>query len=562
MAMAKPITPRPPETKFLFVHNDAESAVQKKSVVGSSARSHIMNEFKRKEKVAGLVWLKKNSSSVDSFLGKRSAKSDQVGTATLSNSSSRKACIPFRPGPRRAQSLKIWASSEEEFGSESQLHIEDPSKVLQREQNHEPAPAVIFLNGGADDPFSSASIRLDPWMHGLIRYFVGVCMPTLFAVQSVDQDSFRQSSGILDDVINALSDASHMNALLAMSAAHMEVQKGCDRTSTDSHVKGSYHFKGKALHMLQKRLSNDINDVDYEMMQAIMKLSATESILGDYQAQLVHIRAWCRIVSILGGMRKLDWRIVESDVTQSLKIKASGPLLDITLHQDWTPFEIPEARKSSVFPPVTSAIHIIGRRLIDLDRSTDIFQSAFLILLRDIRSLVYMSVFVASNSREVVPADYQWLRESTLGVAHRLCTFPLNYPRLRPYPRCSIQWSVRVTMLLYADSTLINQVPRSALVPELRQALGISMLDAFWSPWTDILLWVLCIGLYSAEGMPDERWFVSQIARVAEFLQLFHWEEVAPILREFFYLDRVHGDPLRRLWGKVELQFPEQSLAT
>ena len=99
-------------------------------------------------------------------------------------------------------------------------------------------------------------------------------------------------------------------------------------------------------------------------------------------------------------------------------------------------------------------------------------------------------------------------------------------------------------MHLYADATLINQVPKAALVPGLRQALGASTMDTFWSPWTDILLWVLCTGLHAAEDMPE--------VKVAEFLQIREWEEVAPVLREFFYLDRVHGPPLQRLWREVK----------
>jgi hypothetical protein len=520
--MSKPKASNANQAKSMFVHNDDETVPQKKSKVGPSARAHIMNEYKRKEKAHGPVWLKKNSSSVDSFLdpyrrfGEQSRNSSESPIHNLSKETRVQLRHQRPPGSR------VWASGQNTEGEDQETktylellhHPNDGlSTIRQLQQYRQPAPGVIFLNGGADDPFSAASIRLDLWMHGLIRYFVGVCMPMLFAVQREDHDYFRHSSGVLDDAVSALSDPSHMNALLAMSAAHMEVQKGGALVSTDRRVKGSSYFKGKALNILQKRLSNNINPVDFEMMQAIMKLSAAESILGNYQEQLVHIRAWCRIVHILGGIQKLDWRIVESDITTGVKIKTGGPLIDQpVVNLNTSPFHLPDARKNIISPSSMSRLSTLGRRLLDAEATT-LFQEEFIWLLKDIQPLVYMSEFVATRPQDVIPSDRSWLRISTLAIAHRLCTFPLYYPKLKPYSKFSIPWSVRIAMLLYADATLINQVPRVALVPELRQALGTSTLDTFWSPWTDILLWVLCIGLQASGDLVEQTWFLSQVVK-------------------------------------------------
>lgn len=89
-------------------------------------------------------------------------------------------------------------------------------------------------------------------------------------------------------------------------------------------------------------------------------------------------------------------------------------------------------------------------------------------------------------------------------------------------------------------------------LPRLRKLLSGSPLDVHWSPFSDILFWVLCLGLCLADSTGHEAWFVDKVTETAGFLRLRGWSEAETLLLDFFYLEYYHGPSLQMPWEKVE----------
>jgi len=98
-----------------------------------------------------------------------------------------------------------------------------------------------------------------------------------------------------------------------------------------------------------------------------------------------------------------------------------------------------------------------------------------------------------------------------------------------------------------------------SLVVELRQLLVHSPLQhTFWAPYEEAAIWILYFGAHATIAFQQQEWFVAQLACGARLLKLKTWEEVRLLLMRFSYLDRVHHDPFRDIWGKVVVHMEEE----
>jgi hypothetical protein len=145
---------------------------------------------------------------------------------------------------------------------------------------------------------------------------------------------------------------------------------------------------------------------------------------------------------------------------------------------------------------------------------------------------------------------------SALALERRILSFPYNHSIALSLPDTRIQNCVRIAILIYTNTTLLNNIPLyhlRRLLPTLRPAQEKMELEVFWAPFGDLLLWGFCMGTFVAEGSSDEFFFTGLMKRTADFLLISEWtelEELEELLGEFFYLKRVHEEGLRRIWGK------------
>lgn len=88
------------------------------------------------------------------------------------------------------------------------------------------------------------------------------------------------------------------------------------------------------------------------------------------------------------------------------------------------------------------------------------------------------------------------------------------------------------------------------IVDHLRQSL-LPRLAYLQATAPDLLLWVLFIGSVASQGYISHMWFVNHLREIAVHLGLNEWDEVRPILVEFFYTDQPGYTKGEHVWNKV-----------
>jgi len=109
----------------------------------------------------------------------------------------------------------------------------------------------------------------------------------------------------------------------------------------------------------------------------------------------------------------------------------------------------------------------------------------------------------------------------------------------------------RMGALLYFNIA-IRQCP----TPNLLKSMTSRLIESFqesdmsmaWTPFSDVLLWILFMGCCGSWDKTEKGWFVLELRRVVRILDLHSVEEMEDSLRAFLYRSSVFDEPLRELW--------------
>jgi hypothetical protein len=131
-------------------------------------------------------------------------------------------------------------------------------------------------------------------------------------------------------------------------------------------------------------------------------------------------------------------------------------------------------------------------------------------------------------------------------VDYHLLSLPFQI-RLTP-----LQESVRISLFIFYYLTLLRFAP--AVMSEMLQAsLQKTDLPSFWSPYSSLLLWVIFVGVHVSRTKKERPWFVFYLARGVKLLEIQTLDQLRDVLSRFFYLDRLFGKSLTKIWEEVSL---------
>jgi hypothetical protein len=542
---------------LLFINQD-EKTLSKNKHVNTKLRAHIMNNYARKKALAGIQRLKRDATTVDSFMRRKPKEQIPTTDASITQKPTRQEThlqppILEQPGIDDPSSAPI--SQGDDDAQETSTDILAKSNAILVRQNQNLVSPTTYHNGGANDPFFCSALPIDTPKNGLCQHFVGILTPFLAGKEG---PGMRVKMVASAEVQTCLGDADEMWSILAMASAHEEaLRRGSQPWFIMPHEKSSLYYQTKCIQAISGTLARGGGNVGVGTIRSVMRISYAEAISGRIPTSIVHTRAAFDLVRLRGGIYTIDLRMREKIAMMDIKMAVpylSKPDFELA---SWDPGDLPESAIARINPVgANSDLITLGDRLIvpEAESSTVIHPKVRLIF-ADLRLVVHMAEYAALHIHNTDWSDLRWMTYKTLAVEHRFLSIPFDPVLIQETTDIGIQSCIRIAALLYTNTTLLQSIPLLALrvlVPRLKAELVQSDLSVFWTPFADMLLWVLCMGAYLAAGTEEEQWFLQWMTRTGDFLVMREWEEVEALLVEFFYLRKVHGPALKMIWGKVK----------
>jgi hypothetical protein len=182
-----------------------------------------------------------------------------------------------------------------------------------------------------------------------------------------------------------------------------------------------------------------------------------------------------------------------------------------------------------------------------------------------VNSLIILSNFshelslILSNPAVASIPSQNTLLEETYALRYSLLKSASLHQPVFVWPSESDQMLVEVLCvgaLLYMQATL-QEFPYSAvgstnLVNKLKDS--VMLIKIRNQQEGELMVWLLFMGGIEARSAEDRSWFVAQIGKLVGRLRLRTWEAVKSAMEWLWWVDKIHEERCRNLWGEVELR--------
>lgn len=274
---------------------------------------------------------------------------------------------------------------------------------------------------------------------------------------------------------------------------------------------------------------------------------------GDEFEATAHLNGLQKLITLRGGFQELPVPVIQELVgvchLQAI-VTRSPPALEpppITK-------EVPRGLVAEIQSGTGPDMEPVGQGLLSGHESA-YFSPEMLGILSDMRESTLFKEYVVQNELGPSFTGSEIMAIKRMHILHRLLTF--NSKENNPALRKDIEEVVRLALLVFWNANLMLHQSSSAifrsLTAQLKHALERTDLRFFWTPLTDALVWVLFLGAHISIGQRQRPWFVMQIARGAQILNIGEWHNVRALLQRFFYLDRVYLTSYQNIWEEVQL---------
>ena len=172
----------------------------------------------------------------------------------------------------------------------------------------------------------------------------------------------------------------------------------------------------------------------------------------------------------------------------------------------------------------------------------------------DMQDLTYLLDFHTRHPDRIGPIERECFEDTFVASQSALAALPQPVLGAATFNQRQHCW--KMAALIYFN-TGIRRWERGTgylkgSTSRLIDALPSSDLAGAWSPFSDLLLWVLFLGYCGAQAGLEKGWFAVEIKRVVGTLSLKGVEEIASILRLFHYRPTIFQDSLHSLWEEIE----------
>ena len=170
----------------------------------------------------------------------------------------------------------------------------------------------------------------------------------------------------------------------------------------------------------------------------------------------------------------------------------------------------------------------------------------------DLQFLTHILELHKREPSKIGATEREYFEDTYASVQHRLVSLPHPVDILSKSIAYYRQNCWRMAALLY-----LNIGIRQSPTPNLLKSMTSRLIESFqesdmsqgWAPFSDILLWILCMGCCGSWDETEKGWFVLELRRVVRMLGLHSLDELESRLQAFLYRSSVLQEPLRKLWN-------------
>jgi hypothetical protein len=392
------------------------------------------------------------------------------------------------------------------------------------------------FHGEAIDPFNTTITRLDPSVLHLLHYYIHVLVPSKWHVDSQSNQKLARIEAASKNVIQGcLANELHMFSLLAAMASRMQ---NLEHWST---APPTGVYIDKALVALRRYLYAKPFRIEMQVFYDMFFLCTAEAYRYNLAASMMHLRAIAQLIEGAGGLNQLENHMLLETLVQGDIMLAVEQLAPPVFPLTWDPGSFPHAQWEVI--KIVTPLQKLGQAVL----KDPVLPLTLRTITHDIIQCVQVAQYVWTHP-DSPNSDLEWIFLRYLAILHRLLNFNSASWQTEAFRIALIMW-----VMIIMTSLGIRRAVK-IIVPHLKQALLASEVDTEEQSWKErngLLLWVLKVGSVASAGSSDEQWFVSQLAEVANRLQLWSQAQLRKFLLGYFFLDSAQSASLSALASKL-----------
>ena len=216
--------------------------------------------------------------------------------------------------------------------------------------------------------------------------------------------------------------------------------------------------------------------------------------------------------------------------------------------------------KESVFEYLEDRDHYVQRHPMSSpfhDRKLQTFLwEQFFPVACDLHGLTYILDLRCNEPSRVDSIQQEYFEDVYAAGQHSLISFPLKNTAggMRSiYFHRQNCW--RIAALLYFNIAIRTWEPNTwlqkTMVDQLTSSLRQTDLALAWSPFSEVLLWVLAIGSCGAWHPLERGWLLLELKTLVEKLHLKSFGDFEATLKPLLYRERTLHGPMSNIWDEI-----------
>ncbi|RFU29346.1 hypothetical protein B7463_g6993, partial [Scytalidium lignicola] len=384
---------------------------------------------------------------------------------------------------------------------EVQLLLKEAVEVVE-------APKVDkYLPAGRVDPFNCLALSMTSSMHQLFDHYATILGPLHYPPPRCQ----GRNPMTLTWISSALHDDALLHSTLCSSGGFLH--GNANKPSRDPQLLANYYqHKAEAMRLVNERVSStDLNLATSDgTLGAVALLVTGQTVHGDFNEMMAHMRGMARLVELRGGLSRLGMGgLLAGELIWCDNISAfiigSRPLFDLppNIFSTLTTFTDPEINALFDAPPPTAENSLLYRRNISSVLSEDLIPvlqdlNTMTTLLNLIPALTETDMLVYDRKRAILQHSLARLQDSSASTKREFTTAACLLAAIG-YSILAL-WGFRPPMESYNN-----------MAYRFKPAFLLTDLGNHWGAWWEMLLWALFISGFISGGTDERFWFYEKI---------------------------------------------------
>ncbi|KAF2691122.1 hypothetical protein K458DRAFT_67548 [Lentithecium fluviatile CBS 122367] len=407
-----------------------------------------------------------------------------------------------------------------------------------------PSP-YSYLGQGTREWFVPMPLVKSHRMSKHLFYYVNVLMPKLHPSYTTNLVRRTYGCGMLRyaDELTLASIAAFSATSRALISGDMEGAQS--PTSSSAFHDGAFdwiHYKGQTIRLLNERLASgeSVDVTDTGLVTGIVSLIFMEALTGNVTEATTHMNGLRCIATLWRTQphKPMPYKVASKIVASDIKLATltnTSPSLPFAIT-----FDVPIPQP---LPGISHLLPTLGTRLLQQWAAIST-NAAFIPIIHDIVTMTRYTEAVYDWVFPYIEDDsyMEYIGHQNLWIEHRLLSFHTNGV---------IDEACRIACHLYVNTVLVrgwsnNSAVIRRLVGRLREVLSKGSFER--EGLGDMLLWVSFIGACCSHEREDEGSFSTEFEKGVVSLGLESCEAASGLLSRFLFIERVHGEGLKRVW--------------